>query len=249
MDYATALIEQDELLDALVRDADPSTPVPTCPGWTLRQLVRHVGRGHRWAGQIVRDRMGAPLDPRAVVDGKPPDDADGESAWLRGSSRVLLDAVAATGADVPVWTFLGPRPAGWWVRRRLHESTVHRADAALALGADYALPAALAADGVSESLDLIAAARGDRPSPLEAGQSLHLHATDGDLGPAGEWTVRAETGGVGWELGHAKATAAVRGPAVELLLALTNRRPIDEGAVEVLGERAVLTTWLERTAF
>ena len=249
MDHAAALTEQDELLDALVRDADPSVPVPTCPGWTLRQLVRHLGRGHRWAGQIVRDRMDAPLDPRTVVGGKPPDDAGGESAWLLGSSRVLLDAVAATGAEVPVWTFLGPRPAGWWVRRRLHESTVHRADAALALGVGYELPAALAADGVSETLDLVSAGMGDRPAPLEEGRSLHLHATDGDLGPAGEWTVRAEAGGVRWEHGHTKATTAVRGPAVDLLLALTNRRPVDQGAVEVLGDVEVLTTWLERTAF
>ncbi|MBV9313941.1 MAG: maleylpyruvate isomerase N-terminal domain-containing protein [Pseudonocardia sp.] len=29
---------------------------PTCPGWTLCNLVTHVGREHRWAAAIVRDR-------------------------------------------------------------------------------------------------------------------------------------------------------------------------------------------------
>ncbi len=39
-----------------IRTADPATPVPTCPDWTLKQLFRHVGRGNRWAAQIVADR-------------------------------------------------------------------------------------------------------------------------------------------------------------------------------------------------
>ena len=56
MDYAAALIEQNQLLGELLRDADWSTPVPTCPGWTLLQLLRHVGRGDRWAAQIITDR-------------------------------------------------------------------------------------------------------------------------------------------------------------------------------------------------
>ena len=56
--------------------------------------------------------------------------------WLRSGPRLLLDAVDATGPQTPVWTFLGPRPAAWWIRRRLHETLVHRADAALALGAE-----------------------------------------------------------------------------------------------------------------
>lgn len=251
MDYAAALVEQNGLLGDLLRDADPDTPVPTCPGWTLRQLVRHVGRGDRWAGQIVRDRMDGPLDPRAVDGGKPPADPAGERAWLRASPRALLDAVAGTGADVPVWTFLGPRPAGWWIRRRLHESTVHRADAALALAVGYRLPAALAADGISEYLDLVVAGWAKRPAALDAGQSMHLHATDDVLGPAGEWTVRAGPGAADWEHGHTKATVAVRGPAVELFLALTNRRPVldDDGLVEVLGEAQVLAGWLARTTF
>jgi len=47
MDYAAALIEQNRVLGELLRDADWSVPVPTCPDWTLLQLLRHVGRGDR----------------------------------------------------------------------------------------------------------------------------------------------------------------------------------------------------------
>ncbi len=56
MDHAAALIEQNRLLAQLYRTADPEIEVPTCPGWTVRKLVTHVGRGDRWAATIVRER-------------------------------------------------------------------------------------------------------------------------------------------------------------------------------------------------
>lgn len=244
MDHAAALVEQNRLLADLVRNAPPDTTVPTCPGWTLQQLVRHVGRGDRWAATIAR--TGAFVDPREVVGGKPGDDVD---AWLRESPRTLLDAVAEAGPETPVWTFLGPRPAAWWIRRRLHESTVHRADAALALGLPYVIEPEPAADGVSEWIALVAARlASDAPGPLESGTSMHLHATDEGLGEAGEWIVTAgEDGTLAWEHGHAKGTVAVRGPAADLLLAVTRRVPTS--AVQVIGDAAVLDTWLARTEF
>jgi uncharacterized protein (TIGR03083 family) len=246
MDHAAALVEQNRLLGELVRPADPATPVPTCPDWTLRQLVTHVGRGDRWAATIVRDRADGYVDIRTVADGKPPDDAAGVVDWLVESARLLLDAVATTGADTPVWTFTGPQPAAWWIRRRLHESVVHRADAALALGVPYAVEAAVAADGVSEWLSLLSA----RPAPLLAADAtLHLHATDDGLGADGEWMVRGGESGIAWEHGHGKGTAAVRGSAADLLLAALRRIPADDARLQVLGEVSVWSTWLARTTF
>lgn len=250
MDYAAALIEQNRLLGELVRDAEPSSPVPTCPGWTLRQLIRHVGRGHRWAAQMVTDRMDSVLDPRSVRDGKPPADPQGELEWLHASARAVVEAVESAPAGTQVWTFIGPRPAHWWVRRRLHEETVHRADAALALGVRYELAPALAADGISESLDLLAAQPpGDRPAPLDDGGSLHLHATDDGLGAAGEWMIYGSDGRVSWEHGHAKGAAAARGRAEDLLVALMRRRAAGDVGVEIVGDQSVWTTWLDRTQF
>jgi len=99
MDYAAALLERNRLLGDVVFAADLSTPVPTCPGWTLLQLLRHVGRGDRWAAQIIRDRAGSDLDPRLVPDGRPPSDTDGARAWLQAGPRVLLAAVSAIGPE------------------------------------------------------------------------------------------------------------------------------------------------------
>ena len=76
MDYAAALLEQNRAFGELIRRGDPSTPVATCPGWSLSQLFRHVGRGDRWAAEIITSGSDGTLDPRLVPDGRPPDDAD-----------------------------------------------------------------------------------------------------------------------------------------------------------------------------
>ncbi|HEX2212229.1 MAG TPA: maleylpyruvate isomerase family mycothiol-dependent enzyme [Mycobacterium sp.] len=249
MDFRAALLDQTREFGDLIRSADPSTPVPTCPDWTLKQLFRHVGRGNRWAAQIVADRLMSPLDPRDVRDGKPPDDADGAVEWLNGGSEALIKAVERVGADCRVWTFLGARPAGWWIRRRLHEVTVHRADAALALGMDYDPPADLAADAISEWIELMTVQAKRNEPPVEPGRTLHLHATDDGLGPTGEWTIRNDEDGVGWSHEHGKGDVALRGPAKDLLLAIVRRRSVADGGVEVFGDAHVWDAWLERTPF
>lgn len=236
------LIDENRKLTELLRTADLATPVPTCPGWSLLQLMRHVGRGDRWAAEIVTTRASGPVDPRSVEGGKPPDDLDGALAWLGESPRKLLDAVAVE-PDAPVWTFTGPKPAQWWVRRRLHESTVHRGDAALALGVPYEIDPAVAADGIGEWLGLVAA-RADRPI-LPVGATLHVHVTD----TAGEWTVTGGATGVTVAEGHAKGDVAVRGAAADLLLGIVRRIPADDERLEVLGDRGTWSTWLANTGF
>lgn len=249
VDYATAFLEENSAFSELFTDVDPSTPVPTCPGWTLEQLLRHVGRGDRWAAQIVRERLQEFLDPRSVEGGKPPPERADAISWLQGGARRLVDAVKLTGAETPVWTFLGPRPANWWIRRRLHETAVHRADVAISTGGQFALAPEIAADGITEWLERVAIqAGGDGgPLPLEAGSTLHLHATDPGLGDAGEWTVKLDGGTVAWSHEHGKGSVALRGGATDLLLAILRRVPLAETGIELFGDDAVWATWLDRT--
>jgi len=249
VDFRAALIDETGSFGELVRTADPATPIPTCPEWTLKQLFRHVGRGNRWAAQIVADERDEPLDPREVPDGKPPDDPDGAVEWLNAGARLILDSVDAVGAHTPVWTFIGPRPAQWWIRRRLHEATVHRADAAIALGTDYQLTTEVAADGIDEWLERIVAEANADSSPLDAGRTLHLHATDDGLGAAGEWTIAGRDDGIALSREHGKADAALRGSAKDLLLAIVRRRTAAEGGVEVFGDAGIWDGWLTRTPF
>jgi uncharacterized protein (TIGR03083 family) len=247
MDHAAALVEQNRLLADLARTADPATPIPTCPRWTSRQLVTHVGRGDRWAAEILA--RGDRVDIRSVPDGRPPVDPDLAAGWLVDGAGLLIDAVSAAGPGSPVWTFVGPRPARWWVRRRLHEAVVHRADLALATGVPPVIAPEVAADALSEWLTLLAArpaAAG--PAPLDEGVTLHLHATDEGLGAAGEWMIRGTGTGIGWEHGHGKGSAAVRGSATDLLLTVLRRVPADD-RVQLLGDPGVVPGWLARSPF
>lgn len=249
VDYAALLLEQNRAFSELIRGADDSTPVPTCPGWRLGQLIRHVGRGDRWAAQIVRDQLDHFLDPRSVEDGKPPPEPDGVVSWVHGGALRLVEAVEQVGVESPVWTFLGTRPANWWIRRRLHEVAVHRADATIALGCEFTLEADLAADAISEWLERVAIQAGSNGAalPLDADTTMHLHATDPDLGAAGEWTIHVSGPGITWSHEHGKGSVALRGGATELLLALVRRVSVTDTGIQMFGDDTVWRRWLERT--
>jgi uncharacterized protein (TIGR03083 family) len=245
VDFRAALLDQTRAFGELIRSADPSTPVPTCPDWTLKQLFRHVGRGNHWAAQIIADRRSEALDHRDVREGKPPEDPDAAIDWLNNGAELIIDAVDRVGSD-RVWTFIGPKPAGWWIRRRLHEMTVHYADAAIAVGRPFDVEPELAADAISEWIELMA--NQDRPA-LDSGQTIHLHATDGELGPTGEWTITHDEDGVWWSHNHDKGSVALRGAVTDLLLAITRRRQAADCGLEVFGDTSVWDRWLERTPF
>ena len=202
--------------------------------------MRHVGRGDRWSAQIVAEQSMDAIDPRAVAGGKPPEGRDNELAWLhqgvQDCSTPSNGPARHPGVDVP------RPPAGEVVdARRLHETAVHRADAALALGAEFVIDPAVAADGITEYLERVfvradaeGPAGGDRP--LGDGQSLHLHATDPGLGEAGEWTILGRPDGIAVDHEHGKSTTALRGPARDLLLAIVRRRAAADLGLEIFGD-------------
>jgi uncharacterized protein (TIGR03083 family) len=252
--YAAEIEASTAGLAEILAEHDQALPIPTCPEWTLRQLVTHVGRAHRWAAEITRTRSDALIPFRAVPDGKLPDDPAEQPAWLRAGAARIVDAVREAGGAV-VWSFMGPLPAGFWLRRMAHETLVHRADAQLAAGAqpELAIDADVAADAIDEWLMLLTggfAGNADaRAEALPAGAALHVHATDDGLGGRGEWMIRNDAGGLTVEPGHGKGDAAITGPAVSLLLVLMRRRPVADPAVTVHGDSAVVDGWLASAAF
>jgi len=125
---------------------------------------------------------------------------------------------------------------------------VHRIDAALAVGAELDLPAELAADSLSEWIELATVDKSRTPA-LTHGQTVHLHATDEQLGPTGEWTIAHDDDGLWWSHSHGKGDVALRGPVNALLLATVRRKTADELGLEVFGDTAVWDGWLERTPF
>lgn len=231
---------------AVVGDApDVTADIPTCPGWTVGGLAQHTGIIHRWATTIVETQATSRIPvPEA---GSPRASADGWGEWLAAGATPLLTTLRAAGPLTAVWSWGPGRTSGWWARRILHETTVHRADAELALGVDDpVIDPVVAADGIDEFLFNLPSAR--RPyqhlASLPTGASLHLHATDTD----GEWIVRFTDSGIDWQRGHEKATAAIRGPVTSLLLFTYGRRPASDSRLAAFGDEAVPALWQEKTA-
>jgi uncharacterized protein (TIGR03083 family) len=200
---------------------------------------------------MVHNHATERLDFAEVPGIRRPHEVDAAADWLRQSARVVLDTIDTTGADVPVWTPFGPPvPAEWWVRRRLHEVTGHRADALLALGRPVDLAPALAADGISELLSIIesGSAQPGTPRfgrPLDGEATLSMHATDG----AGDWSASRSGDTLAWRTAPATTSVTIEGTATDLFLLLLRRIPTDHPALSVSGDETVLTTWLERTKF
>jgi uncharacterized protein (TIGR03083 family) len=253
--YDTELQAETARLAAAVQAADPAQQVPTCPAWTLAHLTEHVGFGHRWAAVIVERRATKPVPHDQADDLQIPEDADEQSKWLVAGARRLADAVRQAGPDTHVWTWADDQTAGFWLRRITHDTLVHRLDAELAVGRDLEVAADLAADGVSDLLASVhTLSPADSADPqfaglLGGGETLHFHATDPGLGPAGEWLVRRTPTVVAWEHRHGAADVAVSGPALELLLALNRRAGPSDAALEVAGDGRLLAHWLAHSAF
>jgi uncharacterized protein (TIGR03083 family) len=249
--YYTELEAQTAGFAAAVHDADPARPVPTCPEWTLGQLTEHVGQALAWVAVVLERR--APV-PNTEVRVRVPADPDERSAWLAAGARRLADTIRAVGPRTTVWTWARDRTAGFWLRRTTHDTLVHRFDAELTVGREVAVDPELAADGVSDLLDMFAVLPciGDFPDLAElrgSGETLHFHATDAGLGGGGEWPARRLPSGLDWERGHGDgALVTVSGRAADLLLVLT-RRAAPAGRVEVAGDRSLFAHWLEHSRF
>jgi uncharacterized protein (TIGR03083 family) len=231
------------LMASLVADADPATQVPSCPSWSIARLVKHTGIVHRWATHIVSNRSGDRVEQRDVEAGLPAVET-AYPGWLADGAAPLVAALRSAGPDETVWAWGAEQRSGWWARRMLHETTVHRADAQFALGGSPDIDPAVAADGIEEFLAILPGASRPRENlgSLPAGKSLHLHATDTD----GEWLIRFADGTVAWSRGHEKATAAVRGPVAALLLFTYGRLGPMDGSLTVFGDSSVLDAWREK---
>jgi len=235
-----------------VHGADPAMGVPTCPAWTLTQLTAHVGFAHRWAAVIVERRATTPVPHGEVDDLLVPARADERRRWLLDGARRLGDAVREAGPQTGVWTWAEDKTAGFWLRRITHDTLVHCLDAELAVGHDVGLAPDLAADSISDLLDMfsILPRVDDFPALAKlrgSGQTLHFHATDPGLGVAGEWLARRMPYGVEWEHRHGRGDAALRGRALDLLLVLSRRTPLEGSQVEGLGDAELLAYWLDHS--
>jgi uncharacterized protein (TIGR03083 family) len=234
-DYISALRREGRLLGDVAERADLDAPVPSCPGWTVAELLWHVGDAHDFWGRVVATRA----TDRSQIPAAPDRPADAALlGWYRTGLDRLAERLAAADPATPVWTWASRKDVAFVQRRMALETVVHRVDAELAATSKPSpIDPALAVDGVDEFLRFFARER--TKGAEELGGSVHLHATDAD----GEWLVTEAGGDLLVSRGYAKGDAVARGTASDLLLLLWRR---GRGAVEVHGDQAVLDRLLAR---
>ncbi len=266
MDQRPGLMDHQTTIDALQAELSrmvalaERTPadlqIPTCPGWTAGELWEHLGTVQRWATELVVSRTTERISRRDLEVGAPNDGI--WAPWLAEGADGVLKALRDTSGEEAVWVWGSDPRTRWWARRILHETVVHDADAALALGDGFEVPPLVAADGICELLDN-APVRLSSPKaavPTRAA-TVHLHATDPvpdtgtrtatnrALDEAGEWMISLGDSTVRYTQGHGKGDAAVRGPVNELMLLANRRLTPEAAAVDVLGDPEALTELLD----
>ena len=228
--------ESAAVVTAARRGAD--APVPSCPDWTVGDLVAHLGVAHRWATANVRepaDQLVRGARHKWGIEATDPRLFE----WFEEGAEELASVLQATDPDTPVATFGEPHAARFWGRRMAHESLVHRWDAERAHGEPRPIDAELAADGIDQGLYVLVPMARQGSTVAGTGERFHLHRTDGE----GEWLVVVEGDGIRVSREHGKGDVAVRGRAADLLLWLWHRVPPDD--LEVFGDATLLDRWFD----
>jgi uncharacterized protein (TIGR03083 family) len=254
-------------IDALERDgallgdaataAGLAASVSTCPGWQVRDLVRHQAYVHRWAARHVIEQSPTPLDEddEAVVLAAGPDDAELIDAYRSGHAA-LVAALRTADPDLECATFMpAPSPLAFWARRQAHETAIHRYDAQSAAPGGAPAPGdafgpAFADDGIDELIMCFAARRryrlrGDGTRSLtvrakDTGNGWRISLADGATEVA-----RCDDAGDG---GSTDAVAAagvclLEGPAAGIYAYLWNRSKASAAAATITGDPTVIDVW------
>lgn len=246
-DHIARLAAEADRFAASLAGVDLDVTVATCPDWTVRDLVSHVGGLHRWSAELVASgivaetwRSSLPLD---YPDGAAP--AEAWRDWLTAGAADACRTFAAAEPATPVWAWGADQHARFWPRRMLFETAIHRIDLDLTRGRAAQLPVGVAVEGIDEQLEnlpFVARWNGHVATLRGRGETLGFAATDADL----SWRVRLESGGWWWDRGRDDHDVVAEGGALDLLLLMVGR-PVP--AVAVRGDRALLDRWLSATAF
>lgn len=217
-------IERDAAVMISIASTTPlDRPVPSCPGWSLEDLMVHTGVVHRHKTIILADGWveESPPEPSG------PNDHD-IVTWFAEGVVAMIDTMRSIDLAQPRWTWCSHDHAGaWWVRRMAHETAIHAADAMLAVGETPTLEPSFATDGVDEILD----------------EMMVGAPSWGELRPQ-PGVIELRAGSRTWTLGSAKfsGTSPASGTTFTDLLAL---RWADEAPdVRVVSDPSTLDLWL-----
>jgi uncharacterized protein (TIGR03083 family) len=210
--------------------ADLDAAVPTCPGWAVRDAVLHTGMVYAHKATVIEGGLDQP------PQWWPPDFGDPAPVEFYDEQlHRVLEAMRTRDPATRVWTWFEPdQSVGFWVRRMMQETVIHRADVESASRLPARVDNDVALDGIDELVE----------------RMLCYWTDDYVEAPGSGERVVIESGGSAWTvtLGSDAATferralagadARVTGEPSDVLLALWNRLPYD--AVTTSGDASAL---------
>ncbi|HIV57031.1 MAG TPA: maleylpyruvate isomerase family mycothiol-dependent enzyme [Candidatus Stackebrandtia faecavium] len=217
---STSLVAANIARLAQVSEGHMDAPVPTCPEWTVRDLILHLVLVYRHKTECMRHGQ-APSDwpPEIDVHISP-------LTQLRAAMADMLAEMTARGPHSHAYTWYGPdQTVGFWIRRMVHETVIHRVDAELAVGAPvHEISDEIAADGIDELLTIF----------CDWSSRQWIDELSGLLDELGTATIGIEAADTGW-------TVAVRPDGITV--EHEQREDVD---VAVIAEPSPMLLWLWR---
>ncbi len=258
-EYAAAA----ERLAVAVAWSDLRAPVPGCPGWSALDLVVHVGNVHAWAATIVETGRAAAEQNDRPSSSRP----RAVSSWYAGKAEDLYQVLRGADPDSPCWNFaFGSGTKGFWPRRQLHETTIHRIDLDRTLRQDTEIEPAVGRDGVDEVLGVFLqrmhrrghVAALDRPLAVTASDTGDSWVVSPRPRPAATPLVPAQAVGTTSEVvptlpptvEHRRSSHPpevedrVEGPAEVLYRLLWGRADVDDADVVLAGDEQRVRSFL-----
>ena len=219
------------LRESVAASSDRHVRVPSCPGWSLSDLVEHLTEVHRfWAAAVA---AGPSERPPTLA---PDDDALSADLLTRSfvATEALVAALRTAGPATACWTWWSssdvPMTSGAVARHQVQEAAVHAFDAQLAAGAPQLVPVTVALDGIAEFIGISHGTAGPWPyAPARIG----LHAAEGE-----SWLLDLKSPGSPVPDNQPETVADLYGPASDLLLTLHGRLTLE--CLRTRGDRAVL---------
>jgi len=212
-------------------------PVPSCPGWSVADVVRHTA-------QVYLHKVECMRRGEAPAEWPPADFADREPlSFFAEAIQELWDELVARDPDEVATTWWPhDQTVGFWYRRMAQETAVHRVDAELAHDVVTPVDEALAIDGIDEVLQIMLG------GPWWDGEYATAEPVDA--------RVRVTSGGRSWTVSLTAASVVVAetdegdvavevaGQPDDVYLWLWGRR--DAGSLAVTGDTEVADAFRRR---
>ena len=257
MDYVGHFGREVAAFEAAGREAVSShaaPAVPSCPGWVVTDLVLHLGFVHRLVARIIGERMQQPPTagdrawlglPGPWLDWLPPGRAPQQPPvpaalldWFHVGAAILQKLFHTADPDERVWTWSAEQSVGFWQRMQAIEAAVHRWDAQNAMRAAQPLDAALAADAIVQTFEVMAPMRrAVAKAPPGQGERFVFRRTDGP----GTWTVHFDADPVLLGAPQSSYDIEISGTSSDLALFLWHREVT--GSLQVRGDSSMLNRY------